>query len=251
MSGHGLEGKVVVVTGAASGIGRSMVRRFVEEGGRVVAVDVDAGRLGKVVGELGEGVTARALDVGDRCACERLVAETAASLGGLHVLCNNAGVVDDLFPAHDTSDDLWDRVIAVNLTGPFVLTRAALKVMVGQGGGAIVNTTSVAGLQGGRGGASYTVSKHGLVGLTRSVAWYYGRQGVRSNAIAPGAIQTRMQASMSPHPGGMAAYEPYFASIPAFGKALEVADAAVFLAGEQARFINGAVLPVDGGWMAY
>ncbi len=248
-----LEGRVAIVTGAASGIGRGIVRRFCAEGARVVAVDLDEGRLAKAVGPLtaaGSTVTPVLADVADPDGVEQMFA-AAAELGGLHVLCNNAGVLDGLAPVHDTPDALWERVQRINVTGPFQACRRALALFMEAGGGAIVNTTSAAGLRGGRGGAAYVTSKHALVGLTRSIAWFYGPHGIRCNAVAPGSIQTRMQASMMPHPDGMARYQPYFGQIPPFGRAADVAEVVTFLASDEARYVNGAVVPVDGGWLAY
>ncbi len=238
-----LAGKTALITGAASGIGRAMARRFAAEGATVIAVDIDEARLAKVTSELD---------------CEGLVADLSTEAGlaavierDLDILCNNAGILDALTPLEDTDDALWDRVMAVNLTAPFKLCRAAVPKMVAKGGGVVLNTCSAASLSGGRAGCSYTASKHALLGLTRSIAWYYGAKGIRCNAIAPGAIQTKMQMRQPPHPEGMQAYAPYFPTIPRQGKAAEVADVAAFLVSDGARYVNGEVLSVDGGWTAY
>ena len=238
-----LADKTALITGAASGIGRAMARKFSAEGATVIAVDIDEARLTKVTSELG---------------CEGLVVDLATEEGlaaviarDLDILCNNAGILDALTPLEDTDDALWDRVMAVNLTAPFKLCRAIVPRMVASGGGVILNTCSAASLSGGRAGCSYTASKHALLGLTRSIAWYYGDKGVRCNAIAPGAIQTKMQVRQPPHPGGMQAYAPYFPTISSQGKAAEVADVAAFLVGDGARYVNGEVVSVDGGWTAY
>ena len=141
--------------------------------------------------------------------------------------------------------------MGVNLEGPFFASRAALPAMLEAGGGAIVNTASAAGLAGGRGGAAYTASKHALIGLTRSVAWYYGAQNIRCNAIAPGAIATPMAGRLVPHPGGFERMKDYFSTVPPMGQPDSVADAALFLASDEGRYVNGAVLTVDGGWLSY
>jgi NAD(P)-dependent dehydrogenase (short-subunit alcohol dehydrogenase family) len=239
-----IEGKVAVVTGAASGIGRSIARRFTAEGGLVVAVDLDEGRLAKVSAEL---------------ECESVVADISSESGiaaicdreRIDILCNNAGILDSLTPLLDVDDELWHRVIDVNLTGPFKLSRAVVKMMVDQGGGTVVNTCSAASLSGGRAGCAYTAAKHGLLGLTRSVAWYYGDQNIRCNAIAPGAIQTKMHHRAPPHAGGLAKYSQYFGVMPEQGKAMAVADVALFLACDDSRYINGEIITVDGGWNAF
>lgn len=239
-----LNGKVVVVTGAASGIGRAMARRFAADGAQVVAVDMDARRLGEVATELGcEAVIA---DVGDREAVTALLDRPRVD-----VLCNNAGVLDGLTPVHDISDELWDRLLRINLTGPFLACRAVLPKMVAQGGGVILNTCSAAALSGGRAGGAYTASKHGLLGLTRSIAWYYADQGVRCNAIAPGAIQTRLHLRDTMHEGGFAKYQAYFSTMPRHGKAAEVADVAYALVSDAGAYVNGEVVRVDGGWGAF
>ncbi len=249
-----LEGRVAIITGAASGIGRAMARRFAKEGAKLVLADLQEDRLNKVTDELkaaGSEVVARLVDVGSTTDAEAMISGAAEAFGRLDVLCNNAGVLDNLTPVEDTSDELWDRVMRVNAKGPFLASRAALKVMVEQGSGSIINTSSAAGLRGGRGGGAYTASKHAVVGLTRSIAWYYGSKGVRCNAIAPGAIMTAMAGGFIPHQGGFDAYQPHFQMVPPHGRAADVADVALFLASEESRYVNGAVLPVDGGWMSF
>ncbi len=249
-----LEGKSAVITGADSGIGRSMARRFAQEGAGLVLGDVDRGRLDKVVAEVveeGGRAVGLVVDVCDPEAVEAMIQRAVEEYGRLDVLCNNAGVLDNLTPLADVSDELWDKVMGVNVKGPFLAARKALPVMIAQGGGAIINTASAAGLAGGRGGAVYTASKHALVGMTRSIAWYYGPQGVRCNAIAPGAIQTRMASTLVPHMGGFERYQPHFSQIPPHGKAQEVADVALFLACQESAYVNGAVIPVDGGWLTF
>ena len=249
-----LEGKSVVITGAASGIGRAMARRFAAEGARLLIADIDKERLGKVKGQLAETgaqVLDMVIDVGDKEQVEAMVQSAADTFGSLDVLCNNAGVLDNLTPLEDVEDEMWDRVMSINVRGPFLAARKALPIMVEQGGGSIINTASAAGLAGGRGGAVYTASKHAVVGLTSSIAWFYGPKGVRCNAIAPGAIQTKMAASLVPHMGGFERYQPYFSQIPPHGKASEVADVALFLASSDSAYVNGAVIPVDGGWLTF
>ena len=239
-----LADKVAVVTGAASGIGRSMARRFHAEGATVVAVDLDEGRLGKVGAELG---------------CELVVADVSSEADiarlfdreKVDILCNNAGILDALTPLAEASDELYARVMKVNVEGPFKASRAVVPKMMGQGGGVILNTCSAAALSGGRAGCVYTMSKHALLGLTRSTAWFYGDKGIRCNAIAPGAIQTKMHFRDAPHPAGMEKYAQYFSTMPPHGEAAAVADLAVFLVSDEARYVNGEIVSVDGGWNAF
>jgi NAD(P)-dependent dehydrogenase (short-subunit alcohol dehydrogenase family) len=239
-----LEGKVAVITGAASGIGRSMARCFAAQGALVVAVDIDATGLDKVVAELGcEGVVA---DISDSAGLEAIVDRPV-----IDILCNNAGVLDRLTPLLDVDDAMWERVMTINVKAPFQLCKSVLPGMIERGGGVIVNTCSAAALSGGRAGCAYTVSKHGLLGLTRSIAWFYGSEGIRCNAIAPGAIQTKMHMREVPHQAGIEKYSPYFPTIPQHGKAMAVAETALFLASDAASYVNGEILSVDGGWNAF
>jgi NAD(P)-dependent dehydrogenase (short-subunit alcohol dehydrogenase family) len=244
-----LQDKVTIITGAASGIGRSIARKFTAEGAKIIIADVAEERLAKVHAEVGGEMML--CNVTDKAQIDALVQKAIDTHGRIDVLCNNAGILDNLTPATDTADELWDKVIAVNMTGPFQLARSVLKHMVEAGSGSIVNTTSAAGLNGGRGGCSYTASKHGLVGLTRSIAWFYGPKGIRCNAVAPGAIQTRMASTLVPHMGGFERYQDYFGTIPPHGKAIQVADVVAFLASDEAAYVNGAVMPVDGGWSTF
>ncbi len=238
-----LAGKVAVITGAGSGIGRAMARTFAAQGASVVCVDRDEA-VHTVAAEVSG--TAVVADVSDP-------AQVAAMLDRerVDILCNNAGVLDALTPVAEITDALWRKVMSVNLDGPFYASRAAIPRMVAQGGGVILNTCSAAALSGGRAGAAYTASKHGLLGLTRSIAWFYGDQGIRCVAIAPGAIQTKMHTRDAPHESGMARYAPYFATLPPQGKASQVADVACFLVSDEASYVNGEVVSVDGGWGAF
>ena len=238
-----MEGKRCLVTGAASGIGRAIARKLRAEGAELVLVDLDTKALDKVAAEL--SAEAHVLDVSDREAVEALFEQR------IDVLCNNAGILDGLTPLHDLSDELWEKVMRVNVDGPFFACRIAVQKMVEQGGGTIVNTCSAASLSGGRAGFAYTASKHALLGMTRSIAWYYGEQGIRCNAVAPGAIQTKMHMRGMPHGQGLERYSKYFGTIPQHGKAAQVADAVHFLASDASSYINGDIITVDGGWRSF
>ena len=249
-----LEGKIAIVTGGGSGIGRSMVKKMAGEGAVVVGVDLDGERLQPVIdGVIEAGGQARATvcDVADSEAMSALIDGVVAEHGRVDILCNNAGILDRLTPIAEVDDALWDRLMRVNLNAPFYACRKVLPIFLEQGGGAILNTCSAAALTGGRAGGAYTVSKHGLLGLTRSIAWYYGPQGVRCNAIAPGAIQTKMHVREPPHQGGFERYATFFPTIPPQGKAMQVADVAAFLVSDEAAYVNGEVVSVDGGWNSF
>jgi NAD(P)-dependent dehydrogenase (short-subunit alcohol dehydrogenase family) len=240
--------KVVIVTGAGSGIGRAITRQVHAEGAHVVAVDVVPDGVQALAGELDSGrLTPVELDIRDAAQVEAVVGDVVERLGGVDILFNNAGVLDQFTSAGDTSDELWDTVLGVNLVGPFRLARRVLPSMLARGGGAIVNTGSVASIVGGAGGAAYTVSKHGILGLTRSMAVDYGPQGVRVNAVLPGAIKTGLT---STEDGVIEGAEDAIAATPAgrWAEPEEVAKIAVFLASDDASFIYGSAYTVDGGW---
>jgi NAD(P)-dependent dehydrogenase (short-subunit alcohol dehydrogenase family) len=153
----------------------------------------------------------------------------------------------------ELSDDIWRRVLAINLDGPMFTMRRAVPAMVAQGSGAIVNIASVGGIRGGAAGAAYTAAKHALIGLTKNTAWMYAQQGVRTNAIAPGGTKTNIAESMTPDrldAAGMARTGAYAALIPAMLDPEDIAALALFLASDEARHINGAIVAADGGWTA-
>jgi NAD(P)-dependent dehydrogenase (short-subunit alcohol dehydrogenase family) len=240
--------KVVIVTGAGSGIGRAIARQVHGEGAHVVAVDVVPDGVEALEGELDSGrLSPVVLDIRDGKRIDEVVDDVVERLGGVDVLFNNAGVSDQFTAAADTSDELWDSVVGVNLIGPFRLSRRVLPSMIFRGGGAIVNTGSVASVVGGAGGAAYTVSKHGILGLTRSLAIDYGSKGVRVNAVLPGAIKTGLTSSKDALVEGA---DDAISATPAgrWAEPEEVAKIAVFLASDDASFIYGSAYTVDGGW---
>ncbi|MBV8718348.1 MAG: SDR family oxidoreductase [Chloroflexi bacterium] len=239
--------RVAIITGAGGGIGLAMVERFVAEGARVIAADVDDARLAQLSGRA--AITPMCCDVTSQADVEALVA-TAEGLGRLDVVCNNAGVMDRFLPVGEMTDEVWARVLAVNLTGPMRLSRAAIPLMLRAGRGVIINTASVAGVAGGRAGAAYTTSKHGLIGLTRNIAATYGRDGIRCVAIAPGAVNTGMSFGGEPSQRGNAALRVTLSANVRAAEPVEIAELAVFLASDEASFVNGAVLNADGGWLA-
>jgi NAD(P)-dependent dehydrogenase (short-subunit alcohol dehydrogenase family) len=239
-------GETIIVTGAASGIGRATATRVAREGGRVVAVDISAERLEELLASLpGTGLVTV---VGDITKQEDIDAIVAAAGDRIDGLANVAGINDDFSPLHETSDAVWDRVIGINLTGGFKLSRAVLPAMLAAGTGAIVNVASEAGLRGNASGNAYTVSKHGVVGLTRSAAFMYGPQGIRVNAVAPGGVATGIPMPAHPSESGTARLSPFQGQIPSIATAEKLAASITFLLSDDAVNINGAVLPSDGGW---
>jgi NAD(P)-dependent dehydrogenase (short-subunit alcohol dehydrogenase family) len=248
-----LDGRVAIITGSASGIGRAMTRRFLEEGARVAAVDVDGAALRTTVEELGgagELVGAEG-DVTSEADVDRIVGSTVERWGRVDVLCNNAGIMDSHKPAVETSLERWHRVIEVNVTGPFLLSKRVLPGMIEQARGVIINTASIAGLTGGRAGAAYTASKHALVGLTRNIAWAYLNQGIRCVAICPGGVDTGITRSDTEIAGlGQERFTLARATLPRRADPSEIASLAVFLASDDASFVNGQAVVADGGWLA-
>ena len=240
------DGRTIIVTGAASGIGRATASRVAREGGRVVAVDISAEKLDVLAGSFPDGsIVAVAADVTKQEDIDKVLAVVGDRIDGL---ANIAGVNDDFSPLHETTDEMWDRVIGINLTGVFKLTRAALPSMVDAGRGSVVNVASEAGLRGNASGNAYTVSKHGVVGLTRSAAFMYGPRGIRVNAVAPGGVATGMPLPSRLSDFGSGRLHPFHEQIPGIATAEQLAASITFLLSDDGVNVNGAVLPSDGGW---
>jgi NAD(P)-dependent dehydrogenase (short-subunit alcohol dehydrogenase family) len=181
-----------------------------------------------------------------------MIGTAAEAYGSLDVLVNNAGIMDSMEPIDATTNQQWERVLGVNLNGVFFASRLASQHMLKRGQGAIVNIASVGGLFGGRAGAAYTASKHAVVGLTRNMAFMYADKGIRTNAIAPGAVATNIAKSMgAPHPVGAQRMQLGFATSPRPADPDTIAHLALFLASREASNVNGAVITADGGWTAY
>jgi len=247
-----LKERVALITGGAAGIGKATARRFIEEGARTVICDVNQQAGDAAVAELGPNAAFFRVDVTNRQAVQAWVDEVAAHLGRIDILVNNAGVLRDghLVKLQDGQlvkqlpEADFDLVVAVNLKGVFNCTQAVAPVMIRQGGGVILNATSVVGLDGNFGQTNYVASKAGVVGMTKVWARELGRYGIRVNAVAPGFIATEMVASMPEKIiEGMKNRTP----LGRLGEPLDIANAYLFLASDQASFITGITLRVDGG----
>ncbi|MFI7444636.1 SDR family NAD(P)-dependent oxidoreductase [Nonomuraea indica] len=242
--------RIALVTGAGSGIGRAMAVAFAAAGARVVVCDIDAGSAADTAAGIGDAALPVTADISAEDSVAALVETAISRYGRIDVLCNNAGIMDTMALPADIPPHLWERVLRVNLTGTFLVTHAVLPHMLSQGGGAIVNTASEAGIRGGAAGAAYTASKHGVVGLTRSVAWAYAKDGIRCNAILPGPTLTGIVTNTTLDPAGAARLSPVLTLGERLAQPEQMADAALFLASDAASFVNGAIVPVDGGWSA-
>jgi 3-oxoacyl-[acyl-carrier protein] reductase len=244
-----LSGKVALITGASRGIGRAIATRFAQEGAAVAFTYLSSIEKGQALeAELAAfGVKAKGYrsDAADYKAAEDLVAAVTADFGALDVLVNNAGITRDGLLMR-MSEEQWDEVIRVNLKSVFNLTKAVTRPMMKAKSGSIINLTSVVGLRGNAGQANYAASKAGIVGFTKSVALELGSRNIRSNAIAPGFIETEMTGEVNEK-----ALQDWLSGIPMkrAGQADEVADACVFLASDLSRYITGQVLQVDGGML--
>lgn len=239
------KGKTVVVTGAGSGIGRATASRVAREGGRVIAVDISKERLKELASELpGTDITTVVGDITEDASVRRIV---AAAGSRIDALANVAGIMDNMTPLHEMSDEIWTRVMNVNVVGMMKLSRAALPLMLAHHSGSIVNVGSEATLKASAAGAAYTTSKHAVAGLSKSMAFMYGPSGIRTNVVAPGAVLTNIEAKYESKLGGDRV-NAILATMPEAVEAPALAAAITFLLSDDSVNINGAVVPSDGGW---
>ncbi|PZE37134.1 SDR family NAD(P)-dependent oxidoreductase [Curtobacterium sp. MCPF17_031] len=238
-------GQTVVVTGAGGGIGRATASRIAREGGRVVAVDIAPAGLEALVDELpGSDVVTVVGDITSEDDVQRVVQAAGDRIDGL---ANVAGITDTMAPLHETSDAVWERVMGVNVTGMFRLTRAVLPAMLAARRGSVVNIASEAALRGNAAGLAYTTSKHAVVGLTKNSAFMYGPSGIRINAVAPGGVATGIPTRFESELGS-SRLQPLLQTIPAVATAQQLAASITFLLSDDGTNLNGVVLPSDGGW---
>ena len=250
-----LENKSIVVTGASSGMGKAIVELFANEGACVVAVARRAERLAALVESLKDApgkVIAYTGDVSKREDCEGMIDAAIKAYGKLDVLVNNAGVMDDMAPIAAASDEKYESVMSINVYGPMAAMRKACQVFLEQGnGGNIINVSSVGSMHQAA-GAIYCASKAALNAMSRNTAYMYKKEGIRCNVIAPGGIKTEIGMAMGrPNVDGYTRLQGVLGLSPAPGEATDIAQAALFLASEDSAYINGVIMPVDGGWASF
>lgn len=238
-------GKNVLITGANSGIGYAQAKSFLKQGANVFAIDINDDNLFNLQKNYREFLQYKIADVADKQAVEQAVEQ----FGAIDILLNTAGILDGYAKTLDTSEALWDQVININLKGTYLVTNAVLPQMLARKKGCIVNMTSIAGLVAGGGGAAYTASKHAIIGYTKQLDYDYIREGIRANAIAPGAIETPMNAADFAGDGKMAKWVANETPAGRWAKPEEVADLTLFIASDKADYIHGTVIPIDGGWL--
>jgi 3-oxoacyl-[acyl-carrier protein] reductase len=240
-----LENKVAIITGAGSGIGRETALLFAKEGAKVVVADMNEKAGEETVAEIninGEGFFVK-LDVSSREQAKQMAKITLEKYGKIDVLINNAGIVQDAFLSKMTEEQ-WDKVINVNLKGVFNCSQAVVEVMMSQGSGVIINTSSIVGLNGNVGQVNYAATKAGLIGMTKTLAKELGKKGIRVNAVAPGFIATPMTSNV---PEKILEMMKEKTPLRRLGEPKDIANAYLYLASDEANFVNGAVLCVDGG----
>lgn len=249
-----LSNRVAVVTGAASGMGKAIAELYAEEGAKVIVADLNIDGAKTVVeGIRNNGGTAIAVqaNVAKLEDIENMIDTAVKEFDSLDILVNNAGIMDGFEPVGDISDERWDLIFDINTKGVMRAMRKAIPLFLKKGKGVIINVASTGGLNGAHAGAAYGASKHAVVGLTKNTAYMYANEGIRCNAIAPGGVATNIGASMKNiNEFGFGRTKAVQAVMPRIGEAEEIAQAALFLASDDASFVNGSVLVADGGWTA-
>ena len=241
-----LKEKVAIITGSSGGIGESTAKKFAEEGAKVVLVDLkqeDMNRTEKLIKELGAETLAVKADVTNRNEVDQVMNQTITEFGRIDIVVNNAGITEDA-QLKKMTEEQWDRVIDVNLKGVFNVAQAAAKVMIEQKHGVILNASSVVGLYGNFGQTNYAASKWGVNGMTKTWAKELGKYGIRVNAIAPGFVQTQMIEKM---PDKIKEIMKDKSVLKRLGRPEDIANGYAFLASDDASFITGSVLSIDGG----
>ena len=243
------QGKVAIVTGGGSGIGREISLELAKEGCKVVVADLNksaADETAKLIDRFNGQALSIEVDVVDSRQIEKMIGEVLKSYHSIDILCNNAGISGSHLRAHKVTEESWDRVLEVDLKSVFLMSKHIIPIMIDQGRGVIINVASASGIIASAAGVEYTAAKHGVIGLTKQLSYEYGHQGIRVVAIAPGVIETPLTKGYANENG------PFYQltkSAPAgrYGKPTEIAKVVSFLASDDASFIHGNVIPVEGG----
>ncbi|MGH7933403.1 MAG: glucose 1-dehydrogenase [Candidatus Binataceae bacterium] len=249
-----LDGKVALITGAGSGIGRATAKIFAREGAKLVLADVveeGGNETLKMLQDGGASAIFAHCDVAKATEVDALVAKAVAAYGRLDCAFNNAGIDGKGGRIHECTEENWNRVLSINLTGVWLCLKAEIAQMLKQGGGgAIVNTSSAAGLAGAKGLPAYVAAKHGVTGLTRAAALEYGKHGIRVNAVCPGPIRTPMLDRLLRKSAEMEAKMARSEPLKRLGEPEEIGEAVAWLCSDRASYVHGLPMPVDGGFMA-
>ncbi|MDH6363252.1 3-oxoacyl-[acyl-carrier protein] reductase [Enterococcus sp. PF1-24] len=242
------ENKVVLVTGAASGIGYAQAEAFLKAGAKVFAVDIQAD-FGDLGNEYSENFATFSGDLSIAENCQAAVNICEKIFGKVEILLNTAGILDEYKPLIETDEQLWHKILSTNLDSMFYLTKAVLPNMLDRKAGTIINMASIAGLVAGGGGIAYTTAKHAIAGFTKQLALDYAAEGIHVNGIAPGAIKTPMNAADFAGDGAMAKWVAEETPVKRWAQPQEVAELTLFLASEKSSYLQGNIVPIDGGWL--
>lgn len=249
-----LKGKVAVVTGAASGMGKAIAELYAKEGASVVVSDLNiegAEAVAAGIKETGGEAIALKTNVADLNDIHAMIDTAVNVYGTLDILVNNAGIMDNMAPVGDVSDERWDLIFDINTKGVMRAIRKVIPIFLEKGEGVIVNTASTGGYSGAHAGAAYTASKHAVIGITKNTGFMYAQKGIRCNAIAPGATITNISSTINNvDEFGASRTKVTQGVIPRIGQPEEIAQVALFLASDESSFVNGAVISADGGWTA-
>lgn len=249
-----LEGKVAVVTGAASGMGKAIAELFAQEGAKVVISDLNLEGSNAVAESIkaagGEAIAVKT-NVANLDDINMMIDTAVNGYGTLDILVNNAGIMDNMAPVGDVTDEKWDQIFEINTKGVMRAIRKALPIFLEKGKGVIINTASTGGFSGAHAGVAYTASKHAVIGITKNTGFMYAQKGIRCNAIAPGATITNIASTMTNvNEFGASRTKVTQGVIPRAGQPEEIAQVALILASDESSFVNGAVIAADAGWTA-
>lgn len=252
-----LQGKVAIVTGASSGMGRDIAYLYAKEGATVYAVARRVERLEELANsakDLAGKIIPYGADLMKKEDTEKMIDFVYSDSGKLDILVNNAGIMDDFSPVGDVTDEMLEKVFNLNVFSLFYSMRKGIEIFLKEGGGVIINVASIGGLYGSRAGAVYTSSKHAVVGLTKNTGYMYAKKNIRCNAICPGGVETEIASSefmKNVNQEGIATIMPNTVGNPRNGTGMEIATIALFLASEDSSFINGQAIAADSGWTAF